>query len=83
MSNVHAESLGSHFPRSVKIAGEFLFAVVTHHSHCYPGQGRFSFSSFFGHDERLLGDQDDVHENSKEQAKRQKSHQFCARLCPR
>ena len=83
MKNVLAESLGSDFPRPVKIAGEFLFAVVTHQSHCFSGQGGFSFPSFFGHDERLLGDQDDVHKNSKEQAKRQKSHQFCARLFTR
>ena len=83
MKNVLAESLGSDFPRPVKIAGEFLFAVVTHHSHFFSGQCGFSFPSFFGHDERWLGDQDDVHENSKEQAKRQKSHQFCARLFTR
>ena len=78
VKDVLAERLGSDFPRPVKIAGEFLFAVVTHHSHIFPGQGGWSFFSFFcHHDERLLADQDDVHENSKEQATRQKSHQFC------
>ena len=67
-----AERLGSDFPRPVNIAGKFLFAVVTHHSDFFPSQGGFSFSSFFGHDGRLLGDQDDVHENSKGAGKKAK-----------
>ena len=67
-----AERLGSDFPTPVNIAGKFLFAVVTHHSDFFPGQGGFSFSSFFGHDGRLLGDPDDVHENSKGAGKKAK-----------